>query len=215
MRPPKGTIPVLLVLTVISWIPLAFLLQAHATKSDKPRISFIPDMDKQLKFTAQKANPLFADGRAMRPPVAGTVARGELRADTAYYQGTSGEDFIDSIPVPVTPSLMKRGQERYNIFCAPCHGLVGNGDGMVHQRALELEQGTWIQPTNLNAGDVLTRPDGHLFNTITHGIRNMPPYGSQIDVHDRWAVVAYVRALQRSRNAQIEDVPEDIRPSLR
>ena len=106
----------------------------------------------------------------------------------------------------------------YKTHCAVCHGTAGFGDGMVAKRADELAQlgkANWTPPTSLHEDVVRLRPDGHLFNTITNGIRNMPAYGSQIAVEDRWAIVAYVRALQRSQNARVEDVPEDLRPTLR
>jgi mono/diheme cytochrome c family protein len=105
---------------------------------------------------------------------------------------------------------MKRGQQRYNIYCAPCHGLAGEGDGLVAKRAQELQQGTWaFPPTSLHSEAVRPQPVGQLFNTITNGVRKMPAYGAQISVQDRWAIVLYVRALQRTQNARPEDVPPE------
>ena len=145
----------------------------------------------------------------------GTVARGELNGDDAYYRGTGGEDWIETLPIPVTMQLMERGRERFDVFCAPCHGLAGAGDGMVAKRAEELQEGTWTPPASFHSELVRGRADGHLFNTITNGIRNMPAYAPQIPVEDRWAIVAYIRALQRSQGAPLEDVPADLRAQLR
>ena len=144
----------------------------------------------------------------------GTVARDELNNDSHSNRGQIGDEWAGSLPIPITESLLKRGQERFGIFCATCHGLGGVGDGMVSRRADQLQEGTWTPPTDLTSSVVVERPDGHLFNTITHGIRNMPAYGPQIDPADRWAIVAYLRALQKSRNATLADVPESIRPTL-
>ena len=116
--------------------------------------------------------------------------------------------------MPATSSLLERGQERYEIFCAPCHGLAGYGDGMVAKTADGLQEGTWTPPSSFHTDLVRERPVGHLFNTVTHGIRNMPAHGPQIPVEDRWAVVAYVKALQRSQHATVDDVPEAERVGL-
>jgi mono/diheme cytochrome c family protein len=204
------------IVTALALVPLAYFAKARTTTSERPRINIVPDMDNQPKLKAQKANPMFADGRAMRPPVAGTVARGELRDDTALHAGkdTAGV-WVEAIPVPVTAQAMKRGKERYDVFCAPCHGLAGYGDGIVAKRADRLQEGTWTPPSSLHTDLVRSRPDGQLYNTIANGVRNMPAYGAQIPVADRWAIVAYVRALQRSQNARIADVPADMRPQLR
>jgi mono/diheme cytochrome c family protein len=109
--------------------------------------------------------------------------------------------WIESFPVPVTERLLKRGQERFQIYCEPCHGLAGDGDGIVAVRADRLQEGTWVPPSSMHAASVLARPVGHIFNSITNGIRTMPAYGPLIPVDDRWAIVAYVRALQRGGHA--------------
>ncbi len=210
---PRSIKALLAVLAVGALLPLACVWRARYTLSAEPRIHLIQDMDNQAKYKPQRANPLFADGRAMRPPVAGTVARGQLRDDDAFYLGRVGESWV-AIPVPVTETLLKRGQERFGIYCAPCHGLSGYGDGIVAKRADRLQEGTWVPPASLHSEQVVARPDGHLFNTITNGIRTMPAYGPQIPEADRWAIVAYVRALQRSQHARIEDVPAEERASL-
>ena len=122
-----------------------------------------------------------------------------------------GEEWIEAIPVPVTLQLMERGRDRFDIFCSPCHGLAGGGDGMTAKRAEELQEGTWTPPASFHTELIRGRPVGHLFNTISNGIRNMPAYGPQIPVTDRWAIVAYVRALQRSQWASVDDVPPELR----
>jgi mono/diheme cytochrome c family protein len=147
--------------------------------------------------------------------VAGTVARGQLRSDHALELGRVGEAWVTTIPLAVDRGLLERGRQRYDVFCAPCHGLVGYGDGMVSKRAEALAEGTWTPPSSFHTDLVRGREDGHLYNTITNGIRNMPGYGSQVALHDRWAIVAYVRSLQRSQNATLGDVPADVRATLR
>ena len=215
MKMPRWLFYLVVVIIVLSWVPLAVILRARNTMSSKPRIHIIQDMDNQQKFKTQARNRLFADRRAMRKPATGTVARGELNGDDAYYRGMVGEDWIETLPIPVTMQLMERGRERFDVFCAPCHGLAGAGDGMVAKRAEELQEGTWTPPASFHSELVRERTDGHLFNTITNGIRNMPAYAPQIPVEDRWAIVAYIRALQRSQGAPLEDVPADLRAQLR
>lgn len=212
---PRGLILALAIVAVLALIPFALIARARAVPSAEPRIHLIQDMGSQPKFKPQAANPMFADGRAMRPAIAGTVARGDLRADQAVFDGRLGDDWATTFPMPVTEAMMRRGQERYQVFCQPCHGAAGTGDGLVAKRADELQEGTWTPPASFHTATVQERPVGHLYNTIAHGIRNMPAYGAQIDVADRWAVVAYVRALQRSQNARMADVPPELRGKLK
>jgi len=207
--------PGVIILVTLSWIPLAFLAKNRVSRSGKPRFQVVPDMDQQPKFEAQEANPLFADGRAMRPVVPGTVARGTLDENDVLGRGKENGAWATSIPLPVTRTFIERGRRRYDIFCAPCHGLDGSGRGTVSVRAERLGEGTWTPPSSYHTDLVRGRPVGHIFNTITNGLRSMPAYGPQIPVADRWAIVAYVRALQRSQNASIADVPEEIRTRLR
>jgi len=215
MKMPRWLMYFAVISVTLSWVPVALIMRARVTTSSKPRIHIIPDMDNQPRYAAQSRNPLFADRRAMRPPVAGTVARGTVLGDPAFATGKLGDDWVTAIPAPVDRPMLERGRQRYDIFCSPCHGLAGAGDGMVAKRADELLEGTWTPPTSFHSDLLRERPAGHLFNTISNGIRNMPAYGPQIPVEDRWAIVAYVRALQRSQNATIDDVPEDIRAQLR
>lgn len=202
-------------LVLLSLVPIAVATKNRASIGKAARLQIVPDMDQQPKFKTQQANPLFADGRAMRPAVPGTVARGRLDEDDAVHRGRAGADWARAIPVPVDEKLLARGRERYDVFCAPCHGLDGSGAGAVAARAERLEEGTWTPPPTYHSDLIRERPAGHLFNTITNGIRSMPGYGGQIPVNDRWAIVAYVRALQRSRHAELDDVPPDVRPKLR
>lgn len=215
MKIPRWLTYLVVLMVVLSWVPLALILRARQVKSSKPRIHIVQDMDNQPKFGPQSRNRLFADRRAMRPPVEGTVARGELRDDDRLDRGAVGDVWIEQIPVPVTEQLLRRGRERYDIYCSPCHGLAGNGDGMVAKRADALQEGTWTPPASFHTELVRGRPVGHLYNSITNGIRSMPAYGPQIAVEDRWAIVAYLKALQRSQSATVEDVPPELRVQLR
>lgn len=212
---PRWLLYTVVVLVVLSWVPLVVIMKARHSTSTKPRIHIIQDMDNQTKYKAQARNRLFADRRAMRPPVPGTVARGTLDEDDSLFRGTVDDGFVEEIPVPITMQLMERGRERYEIYCAPCHGLAGYGDGMVSKRAELLQEGTWTPPASFHTELVRGRAAGHLFNSISNGIRNMPSYAPQITVDDRWAIVAYVRALQRSQSAPVEDVPPELRAQLR
>jgi len=212
---PRAVIYGLLVLVALSLIPMALMVRAQSSIKTRPRLQIVFDMDAQPKFKAQAPNDFFQDGRAMRHQPQGTVARGQLDTDERLFYGIEDDgEFTTAFPVPVSDALLARGRERYDIYCAVCHGLSGNGNGPVHLRAEKLQEGTWTPPTDLASQVVLDRPNGHLYNTIANGIRNMPSYGSQIAVADRWAIVAYVRALQRARIASLDDVPEEERKKL-
>jgi len=213
---PRPIIYVLLVLVALSLVPIGLVYKARHSPKMQTRIQVVYDMDDQSKSKTQTENPFFADGMAMRHHPAGTVARGLLEADDAMYRGQVAGDtlFVETFPVEVTRELVYRGRERFDIHCAPCHGISGNGDGPVHIRATSLAEGTWTPPTDLRSQTVVDRPVGHLYNSIKNGIRNMPAYGPQISPEDRWAIVAYVRALQLSRGAGIEDVPVKARAAL-
>ncbi|HPC83766.1 MAG TPA: cytochrome c [Thermoanaerobaculaceae bacterium] len=211
---PRWVWPLALTITVVALIPLVLIVRARLVPKTSPRIHLIQDMDAQPKLLPQAASPLFADGRAMRPPVAGTVERSAVVDDPALTAGKVGGRWVEAMPLPVDEAMMHRGRERYDIFCAPCHGLSGYGDGPVSKRAEALAEGTWVIPSSLHAGQSRDLSVGQLFETITNGVRNMPSYGAQIGVRDRWAIVAYVRALQRSQHASPADVPADRRAAL-
>lgn len=265
--------------TAVALVPPLWVAAA-AGESSSPRLSIWWDMDYQPKFKAQTPTTLFADGRAMRTAVPGTVARGALTNDLPYYRGVNSEPdqvaagparggelhFVsllqnnedesedaeaedESVPndqesgdqgtgeagtgeegagegaatdpnappeldwatefperLEITNELMDRGEQRFNIYCATCHGLGGDGDGLITTRAMALQQGTWVQPVNLHTDDVRKQPVGKLFYTITNGIRRMPGYEQQISVEDRWAIVLYIKALQKQRTATAEEM---------
>ncbi|MHC4470788.1 MAG: c-type cytochrome [Planctomycetota bacterium] len=212
---PKFIKPTLLILAVLALVPPVLVARARVATTTKPRLHIFLDMDQQQRFKAQQRNPAFADGRAMRPGVPGTVARGELEEDDHLYRGQVDGKWAEKLPMPITKELLLRGQERYAIFCATCHGLSGGGNGPTSEKAMELQEGTWTPPSSFHTDLVRKRAVGHLYNSIKNGIRNMPAYGPQISPEDRWAIVAYVRALIRSQRARIEDVPKEYRERLR
>ena len=194
-------------------IPPAMIAQFRAMNSSKPRIHFIQDMDNQPRFEAQHASALFADGRAMRPPVAHTVARDQLWEDDHFQRGIVSGQWATTFPsqLSVTLEMIEYGRQRFGIYCTPCHGVAGYGDGIVNKRALELVNlglngSTWVQPKSLHEQAIREQPLGQLFNSITNGVRNMPPYGPQIPVADRWAIISYVKALQRSQSPNQRDL---------
>jgi mono/diheme cytochrome c family protein len=179
------------------------------TPSDKTPIHVNPNMDDQPRYDVQSRSRFFADSATMRVPPAGSVARGFLRNDDALYAGKNPDgSLVAKSPVPVTIQLLKRGQERFNIYCSPCHSRLGDGKGIMIQRG-------YLPPPSFHEERLVKLPDGHFFDVITNGIRNMPAYRYQVPVEDRWAIVAYVRALQRSQSATINDVPQDVRGTLK
>lgn len=174
----------------------------RGTLSDRPPIHLNQNMDAQEKFDAQEANPFFADGRAARPPVPGTVARGFLQEDPIFYRGRTADGaYTTDLPFEITEAVIARGQERFNIYCAVCHGRAGDGEGII------MTGGYGFTPAPSFHIDRLREvQDGYLYDVITNGVRNMPAYAQQISVADRWATVAYVRALQLSQNATEADL---------
>ncbi|MBL8862942.1 MAG: DUF3341 domain-containing protein [Planctomycetes bacterium] len=195
-------------------VPPAWIVAARFQDSARPPFHLVHDMDAQARHVGQSANPHFEDGRAMRPDVEGTVAFGEWRDDARLATGKDGESWCASIPLDVDAQLLARGRERYGIFCAPCHGLSGYGDGLVAQRASDLQEPTWVPPSSLHDPVVRGRSVGQLYDVVRNGARTMPAYAAQIPVQDSWAIVAYVRALQRSQHATLADVPEAERAAL-
>jgi mono/diheme cytochrome c family protein len=147
----------------------------------------------------------------------GTVAVGHLNEDDHFYRGRAGGGWARTFPaqVELNEETMARGKARFGIYCTPCHGQVGEGDGMVAQRAAALVEGTWVPPSNITEERLRVMPVGEIFNTVTNGVRNMPGYGRQIPAEDRWAIILYVRALERSRAASMADLSEQERASLK
>ncbi len=184
----------------------------RGTPSKKPPIHPNLNMDFQPRFDPQEENDFFPDKRAMREPVPGTVARTpdfEKKLDSRYYEGKEPDgSFVKRMPVPLTMALLKRGQDRYNIYCAPCHGLAGDGKGVV------IDYG-YVPATSYHDDRLRNVEDGYLYEVIRNGIRNMPAYDHLVPVDDRWAIVAYIRALQRSQHASEKDVPPEILAKLK
>ncbi|HEY1067731.1 MAG TPA: quinol:electron acceptor oxidoreductase subunit ActD [Pirellulales bacterium] len=214
-----------LALAILALLPPAIIFNARHQTNTLPRFHFIYDMDQQPRYTAQ-ASSLFAnwtDDRATRLPVPGTVARGNLRTDTHLYDGKVDGQFAKSIPTQIAfdRASLDRGQQRFNIYCAVCHGLTGAGDGMVPQRAFANNEPGYPKPTSLIEGPTLTQPVGKIFQTITHGVRpagrafnTMPSYGAQIPVEDRWKIVLYIKALQKSYQGTLQDAPAEVQTKL-
>jgi mono/diheme cytochrome c family protein len=195
--------------TVLAAAGLLLLLgcsqgQPHETRP----LMLIPDMEFQPKYLPQGYTTFYPDYRTMRVPPAGTVAFGTYHEDTAYYEGKVDGELIVHNPRAVTLDLLERGQARFNIYCAPCHDRTGSGKGMVVGYGL-------VPPPTFHQDRIRDVTDGYLFDVITHGVRNMPAYGAQVPVGDRWAIVAYLRALQLSQNATLADVPQSEREGLR
>jgi mono/diheme cytochrome c family protein len=158
------------------------------------------DMQDQPKMIPQRESRFFIDGRSVRPQVLGTVARGQLDADTYFNTGQIDRKEQDAMPFPVTMAVLERGQERFDIYCTPCHSRVGNGRGIIVERGYK-------PAGDLLSSRILQEPLGHYFDVISHGYGAMPDYAAQITTQDRWAVAAYIRALQLSQNATLADVP--------
>lgn len=196
--------------------PLALLLAlvllsgCRGMDSDREPIHLNLNMDYQPRYYPMGASSFFEDGRMMRPPVPGTVARGLLREDADFYSGrTEAGGFVTENPIPLSMDVIERGQERYNIYCSVCHSPSGDGRGIIMTGQYGYTPAPSFHDDRLR--DV---EDGYLYDVLTNGIRNMPGYGTQIAVADRWAIVAYMRALQRSQDAALSDVPEDQRGGI-
>jgi hypothetical protein len=164
-------------------------------------------MADQPRYKPLAKSDFFDDQRASRPLVEGTVARGHLQADEYFYTGKINGQPVDRFPFPVTKGMLLRGQERYDIFCSPCHDRVGTGQGMIVRRG-------YRPPPSYHIDRLRTAPPGYFFDVISHGFGAMQDYAEQVPPEDRWAIVAYIRALQLSQNAKLADVPERERQSL-
>jgi hypothetical protein len=166
------------------------------------------DMHDQPKYKPLEASSFVEDGRASRPLVPGTVARDDLGAGTPFYTGRLGNTLVATSPIPVTRRVLARGQERYDIFCAPCHDRVGGGRGVIVRRGLR-------PPPSLHIDRLRQAPVGHFFDVMTRGFGAMADYAAQVSPRDRWAIAAYIRALQLSQRATLADVPMAKRRDLR
>jgi mono/diheme cytochrome c family protein len=179
-------------------LTLFFLLGAAACRQD---------MHDQPRYEPLERSTFFEDGRSARPFVDGTVARGQLQLDDHFYTGKVNGELVATLPFAATQEILARGQERYNIFCSPCHDRVGNGAGMIVQRGFR-------QPPSFHIDRLRQAPVGHFFDVMTNGFGTMYGYADRIQPKDRWAIVAYIRALQLSQNATLDDIPAAERSKL-
>jgi len=159
------------------------------------------------RYEPLEASTFFSDGRASRALVANTVPRGHLREDEHLFTGKVGGQLVTEFPMPVTAEVMARGQERFNVFCAPCHSRKGDGTGMIVQRGFR-------QPPSYHEDRLVNAPVGYFFDVMTNGFGAMQDYSAQVPVADRWAIAAYIRALQLSRRGTVNDVPAERRAEL-
>ena len=187
---------------VSSRLTLAALLLAMCAS-----VACRQDMQDQPKYIPLRPSTFFADGRSERPLVEGTVARGHLDDDTVFFTGRIDGKPVDAIPFPITREVLNRGQERFNIYCSPCHDRLGTGNGMIVRRG-------YRHPPSYHIDRLRQVPIGYLFDVITNGLGAMPDYAAQVEPRDRWAIVAYVRVLQYSQHAPVDDVPPEARAEL-
>jgi mono/diheme cytochrome c family protein len=164
-------------------------------------------MASQPRYDPLEPSDFFADGMASRPRIPGTVARGEANVDPILSTGKINGQDIDGFPMQVTAAMLERGHERFDIFCSECHGRLGDGNGMIPSRG-------YRHPPSFHTATLRTAKTGHFFDVMTNGFGAMPPYANQVPVNDRWAIVAYIRTLQVSQNATINDVPPDEQAKL-
>jgi mono/diheme cytochrome c family protein len=226
---PKWIVAFIVSSTAFALIPFAIAAKARNSHSPDPHIHIFPDMDFQPKYKSDTAMDLFTDGRANRGEIPGTVARGFMQEDDVFYRGLDANGWTTGFPktypdgreLKVDADFLARGQNRFNIYCTPCHGYDGRGQGMVPER-VKAGGGLW-QARNLveapdaqgKGGVVIQMPNGQLYNTISNGYNTMMGYAAQIPQDDRWAIVAYVRALERAQNAAADDVPANLKGSIR
>lgn len=176
---------------ILLGLVMVFVACGRGEYSEQPPVHINPNMDTQEKYKAQSESYFFVDGATMRTPVEGTVARGELREDDAYYRGKDAAgDFITTAPMAFSAEMIARGEERYSIYCVACHGVNADGKGKI----LEFEYP--IPPANFHDERIMNLSDGHMFNAIGQGWLNMPSLKAQVSVGDRWAIISYIRSLQ-------------------
>jgi len=185
-------------------LPLFLLLSAFCLL---PFTACRQKMSNQPKYDPLEPSDFFADGMSARPRIPGTVARGELPLEGFLVTGKINNADGDGFPFAVTTQVMNRGQERFNIYCSPCHGRRGDGNGMIPSRGLR-------HPPSFHTEALRTAKTGHFFDVMTNGFGAMPPYNVQVPVNDRWAIIAYIRALQLSQNGTVNDLPPAQRAQL-
>ena len=164
-------------------------------------------MANQPRYDPLEASTFFQDGMSARPRIPGTVARGELATNPLLETGKVNGALVDTIPFPITMDLVNRGEQRFNIYCSQCHGRTGDGNGMIPSRG-------YRRPPSFHTETLRAAKTGHFFDVMTNGFGAMPPYKTMIPARDRWAIVAYIRALQLSQHATVSDVPVADRPKL-
>jgi len=164
-------------------------------------------MHNQPKAIPLRESMFFKNGSSARPIVDDTVARGTLQDDAAFFTGKTNGAEVDALPFPLTAELLDRGEQRFNIYCAPCHDVTGSGHGMIVRRGYK-------QPPSYHIDRLRQIPIGHFYDVMTNGFGAMPDYKAQITPRDRWAIAAYIRALQLSQHASLADVPQEDRPKL-
>jgi mono/diheme cytochrome c family protein len=211
-----------LVIFAVIVVALIAIAGKRGSTSRRTPIEVFPDMDRQLKLRPQQPNGFFANGLSSQLPVEGTVARGQAiqtfngpvlpfedaPVNTGRVTGTT--NFVETNPLAITSTLLRRGQERFTIYCAPCHGAQGDANGVTKKLGMAVIG-------NLHDKRMVEMTDGEIFNVITHGklpTLLMPSYAAQVPVEDRWAIIAYVRALQLSRLGAVEDLPAELRDKL-
>ncbi|RYE81450.1 MAG: cytochrome c [Myxococcales bacterium] len=186
---------------------VAGLAGCRGQESDKPPVHLNPNMDSQPRYDPQAESKFYEDRRTMRQPVEGTVARGNFAENDVIATGLENGQPVAKMPIAITDATLKLGQTKYGIYCTPCHADIGNGKGMVARRGFE-------NVKSLIDDYARGLPDGQIYSAMANGVRTMPAYNAQLTPDERWAVVAYVRALQLSQNATAQDVPADKRGSL-
>ncbi len=206
---------------LLSIVAVVGVLGFRGTHFRKPPLYIFPDMEWQLKLRPQKPNGFFANGISSQPQVPGTIARGtpvlttdgpvypyvDAPVNTGMASGTT--NFVATNPLPITAALLKRGQQRFTINCSPCHGQLGDGNGITKKI------GAMAIVANLHDKRIVEMGDGELFYVITNGRNNMGAYGPNVTVGDRWAIVAYLRALQLAQLGSLDDVPPELRATLK
>ncbi len=180
-----------------AWIALSALLLAGCRL----------DMHDQPRYRIDSASDFWGDRRAARPAVQGTVARGMLKTDAALWTGKIGDKEVEQFPFPVTREVIERGRDRYNIYCTPCHGLLGYGNGVIVSRGLK-------NPPSYHTEALRDAPVGRIYNTITNGNGSMASYASRIPMRDRWSIVSYIRVLQQSQNVKASELSAEERQKI-
>lgn len=165
------------------------------------------DMRDQPRYEALEASSFFANGMASRPLVEGTIARGHLNEDEVFYTGKEDGQLVLEVPLEINRELLERGEQRFNIYCSVCHDRTGGGDGMIVQRGFR-------KPPSLHLERLRNAPAGHFYDVMTHGFGAMPSFRIQVPPQDRWAIAAYIRVLQMSQQASLDDVPPEERAKL-